>query len=150
MKRIPNSIQEAVEDCVNDARKRDPQLSIDRLGDMVGERKWTLYKWMESGCIPLQKVMAFEHACGANHITRYLCASARLLCVAMPSGRLPAPGDIEAVQSSCSDAVSALLRYAAGKANTETTEAALSKAMEQLAAERAQVQRADQPELAFT
>ncbi len=150
MKRIPNNIQEAVERCVEDVRKREPQLSIDRLGERVGERSWTIYKWMESGCIPLQKVMAFEYACGAHHVTRYLCAAANLLAVPMPTGRLPAAGDIELVQSTCSEAVTALLRYGVGNATVDATDAALTKAMGQLAAERANVQRSEQPELAFS
>jgi hypothetical protein len=148
-RRIPvfSNLPEAVEGCLRHAQKRDPQLSIERFADRLGETKWTIYKWLQTGAIPLGKLIAFEHACGVHYVTRYLNAASGALSIPFPTGRLPDAGDINAVQAACSDAVNSLVMYAASKLDAKATEAVLTAAMEQLAAERAHAQTAHQPEL---
>lgn len=146
---VPSTLANAVERCVLVARKRDPRLSVERIADLCGETKWTIYKWCETGNIPTSKIMTFEHATGTNFVTRYLCAGADLLAVKMPTGRLPKAADVNVVQQLCTAAVSALLQFAAGSIDKAATESALTNAMAQLAAERAQVLMSDQPQLDF-
>lgn len=143
----PTSLQEAVEACVQYALDHKPQLSIERLSDLVGESKWVIYKWMEQGAIPARKIPGFEFACGRPFITEYLAAGAHKLVVDLPTGRLPCGHDIHALQESCTAAVGALLAYAKGKCGAEETADALTAAMVRLAHERAQVERQPQPEL---
>lgn len=145
----PTSLQEAVEGCVQFAQDNHRR-SVDRLADLVGESKWTLYKWIQSGGIPAKKIAGFELACGRAYITEYLATSARKLVIDLPTGRLPAGSDIHALQESCTAAIGALLRFAEGKADAADTSDHLTAAMTRLAHERAQVERHAQPELSLS
>ncbi|MGL4575713.1 MAG: hypothetical protein ACRCV9_13100 [Burkholderiaceae bacterium] len=151
MSRTPvfSNIRDAVEGCFVHAKAKNPQLSMDRFSDRLGESKATAYKWLQNGSTPLNKLIAFENACGAHYVTRYLATAAGYLCVPFPTGRLPSPGDVNAVSEACADAVKALLQFAGGKIDSAETETALTQAMERLAAERAQVHTAYQPGLAL-
>jgi len=146
----PASLQEAVEGCVDYAKENSARMSVDRLADLVGESKWTIYKWIEKGSIPAVKIAGFEHACGRAYVTEYLATSARKLVVDLPTGRLPIGSDIHALQESCTAAIGALLRFAEGKADAADTADHLTAAMTRLAHERAQVERHAQPELSLT
>lgn len=145
----PSCLQEAVEGCLGYALDKHRR-TVDHVADLVGESKWTVYKWVQSGGIPAKKIAGFEHACGAHYVTRYLASSARKLLVDVPTGRLAAPSDIAALQSSCTAAIAALIDFAAGRSNAANTHASLTAAMTTLAFERAQVERHDQPELNLT
>ncbi|MBI2397708.1 MAG: hypothetical protein HYV17_07910 [Xanthomonadales bacterium] len=142
-----SSLQEAFEACIEYGREQQ-QLSVDRIADRMGlPSKWALYKWMESGSMPVRLLRSFEHACGADFVTRYLATSAHLLTVAMPTGRCAAVADIAALQASCTEAVQALIEFTGGKRTQGETLAALTAAMEALATERGNVERHHQPEL---
>lgn len=145
----PRSLQEAVEGCVLYAQEH-ARLSVDRIADLVGESKWTVYKWMQKGSIPAVKIAGFEHACGACYVTEYLASSARKLVIDLPTGRLPAGSDIHALQEACTAAIGALLRFAEGRADAADTSDHLTAAMTRLAHERAQVERHTQPELSLS
>lgn len=146
----PTSLQDAIEACVDFAREKH-QRSVDRIADLMGQpSKWVIYKWMEGATLPAGKVRAFEHACGCTYVTQYLATSAHKLLVDLPVGRTAGPSDVHAVSEACSDAVGALLAFVAGKRTAEECHTALTRALEQLAFERAQVERHTQPELALT
>jgi hypothetical protein len=123
-------------------------MSIDRIAESMGlASKWALYKWIEAASMPARLIRPFETACRCTYITQHLAAGAGKLMIDMPRGRMPAAGDIQAVQHACHAAVGALLTYAAGKSNPDTTIATVTHAMERLARERAEVERATQPDL---
>jgi hypothetical protein len=145
----PQSLQEAVEGCVQYAQAHDARLGVERVGDLVGESKWTVYKWMETGAIPARKIPGFEHACGRPYITEYLALSAHKLVVDMPSGRVPSGHDIQALQQACHDAVGALLAFSQQRLDAQQTIDSITAAMTRLAHERAQVERSAQPELSL-
>ena len=145
----PTSLQGAIEGCIDSARER-LNLSVDQIADRMGvASKWTLYKWIENAAIPARMIRAFEHACGAAFVTRYLATSAHQLLVPMPTGRMPSASDVNAVQSACTDAVQALIEFNGGKRSADETLAALTTAMTHLATERGHVERHHQPELAL-
>lgn len=146
----PTSLQEAVEGCVQYAQAHDPRTSVERIADLVGESKWTLYKWMESGAIPARKIPGFELACGKPYITEYLALSSHKLVVDMPTGRLPVGHDVHALQEACTQAIGALLEYSQNRCDAQQTIDSLTAAMTRLAHERAQVERAAQPELSLS
>jgi hypothetical protein len=141
----PTSLQEAVEGCVQFAQEK--RLSVERLADLVGESRWTIYKWIQTGSIPARKIAGFEHACGRCYVTEYLATSARKLLIDMPTGRLATGSDVHALQQSFTDAIGALLAFAQGKAEAPETLDHLTAAMTRLAQERAQVEHHAQPEL---
>lgn len=132
------------------AKEHGARMSVERIGDLVGESKWTIYKWIEQGSIPAKKIAGFEHVCGCAYVTEYLATSARKLLIDLPTGRLPVGSDIHALQESCTAAIGALLRFAEGKASAADTSDHLTAAMTRLAHERAQVERHAQPELTLS
>jgi len=138
-----------VEGCLSFALDKHRR-TVDHIADLVGESKWTVYKWVQTGGIPARKIAGFEHACGCCYVTRYLASSARKLLVDIPVGRRAGVGDIAALQAACNGAITALIDFAGGKANAADTSASLTAAMTALAQERAQVEQHDQPELSLT
>lgn len=146
-KHPPQSIQEAMEACLNHALTKHRR-SIDHVAaDMGLANKWTLYKYVESGRLPAVLIRPFEVACRTDHVTRYLAHAAHRLIIAIPTGRLPAASDLPAVQAATHDALGALIGFAAGKASAEEVKAAVTTALEQLAWHRENAARAAQPEL---
>lgn len=133
--------------CIDYAREVH-NLSVERISDRMGlSSHWVIYKWMEEGGMPARCIRAFEHACGATYVTRYIAASAHMLLIDLPTGRHAGTSDIQAVQEACTAAVGALIAFAAGRAAADDTHAALTVALERLAAERAEVERHATPEL---
>jgi hypothetical protein len=145
----PSNLQEAVEGCVRYAQDKH-RLSVDRLADLVGESKWTIYKWIESGSIPARKIAGFEAHCRCCFITAYLAASARRMLIELPTGRLPETHDIQELQRICHDAIGSLISFAAGQCGKQETVNALTVAIEHLASERAHVDLNEQPELSLS
>lgn len=142
----PASLQEAVEGCLAFALDRHRR-TVDQVADLVGESKWTVYKWVQTGGIPAKKIAGFELACGVTYVTRYLASSARKLLIDIPTGRRASASDINALQAACNTAIGALIEFAAGRVSASDTHASLTAAMTALAQERAHVERHDQPEL---
>lgn len=142
----PACLQDAVEACVLYAQQHR-RMSVDRIADLVGESRWTVYKWIQTGSIPSKKIPGFEHACGAFYVTQYLAAAARKIVIDMPTGRAVGASDIHAVQDACNAAIGALIAFGAGKTEARETIDAITVAIERLAFERANVERSDQPEL---
>lgn len=142
----PTSLCDAVDGCLAFALDKHRR-TVDRIADLVGESKWTVYKWAATGSIPSRKIPGFEHACGAHYVTAYLAGAAHKLLVDLPTGRVAGPSDINALQAACTAAIGALIDFAAQKTDAATTTESLTAAMTLLAHERAQVERHPQPEL---
>lgn len=146
-KHPPQSLQEAIEACLNFALTKHHR-SLDRVAaDMGLANKWILYKWVESGRIPAVMIRPFELACRADYVTRYLAHASHHLIIDIPTGRLPDAHDLQAVQSATHDALGALIGFASGKVKSEEVIASVTTAMEQLAWHRENTARAAQPEL---
>ncbi|WP_430391094.1 hypothetical protein [Dyella sp. 20L07] len=142
----PTNLQEAVSGCVQFAQERQHK-SVEQIADLVAETVWTVYKWMSSGNIPARKIAGLEHACGASYISGYLATSSRKLVIDIPVGRTPSASDINVTQSACAEAITALIAFAEGKKAASETIDYITAAINRLAAERANVERHDQPEL---
>lgn len=143
------SLPQAMELCLTYARETH-NLGVERIADRMGlASHWVIYKWMEEGGMPARYIRAFEHACGATYVTRYIAASAHMLVIDLPTGRRAQAADIQALQEACTAAVGAVLAFAAGRQQADDTHAALTVALERLAAERAEVERYTTPELPF-
>lgn len=131
--------------------KETKNLSVERVADRMGIKHWTLYKYVDNGSLPSHLIRPFEHACECPHhyLTRYLCHSAHLLAINLPLGRKAGAREINALQGSCTGAIDALLKFAAGELDTGSTLAALTATLEDLAYHRAEVERVSLPELDF-
>lgn len=146
----PNSLREAIEGCIAFALERHNR-SVDQVADLMGlASKWTLYKWMQTAKLPAIQIRAFEHATGAAFVTQYLGASAHKLVLDMPSGKRPSDKELLDVNQACVEACQQLFKFYAGERPAEDVLAALTVALEDLAYQRANVERAAQPEFDFS
>lgn len=143
----PTSLLHAMELCTEHAREAR-NFGVQRIAEHMAEKTHhTLYKYLENGGMPLVKLRAFEHVCGAQFVTRWLAMSAGLLVIDIPTGR-PADGDdVLALQEALNDAVGALLSFYNGKTPADVVLARITAGMEGLAFHRDNVRKYDQPEL---
>lgn len=145
----PTSFRHALELCKDHAKEVN-NLSVERIADLMGEEShWTVYGWLRDGSIPGKKIMAYEHVCRADFISRWLAHAKGKLLIDIPTGRAATPEDIAILQDQTTMAIAALIQYAAGKANEEDTIAAITQAMESMAWHRANVAKAGHTDLEF-
>lgn len=145
----PTSLLNAMELNVEHGRKVR-NAGVDRIAEGMGEESHhNLYKYLANGRMPLVKLRAFENACGATFVTRWLAMSAGLMVIDIPTGRKADGDDVLALQETLNDAVGALLQFYAGKADQPAVLARLTAGLEGLAFHRENVKKYDQPEFEF-
>ncbi|MDZ7655593.1 MAG: hypothetical protein U0997_06580 [Sulfurimicrobium sp.] len=145
----PRSLREAMELCKDHAQAVHHR-SVERIAELAGEEsQWTVYGWLRDGSIPGKKIMAFQHACGCDFITRWLSHSAGKLLIDMPHGRQIDAEDVHQLQGVLNAAVGALLGFASGGLDADQVGSELNAAMEALAWHRENVSKTRQPEFEF-
>ena len=143
----PISLRHAMELCVQFAKEKQNQ-SVERIADLMGEAShYTLYKWMESGRMPAIKIRPFEHACGIDFVTRYLAHSNNKLILPMPTGRKAQHRDLVTLNLTANETVGMILRFQDGERTAEETITAITTLMEDLAHQRGNVKKHQQPDL---
>lgn len=124
--------------------------SVDRIADLMSlANKWSIYKWIENGNMPLRNIGAFEHACGCDFVTRWLAHSAGRLMITIPSGRMTTAQDIQSLQELLNTTVGQLIKFSNAQATPAEVLASITAAMEGLAWHRGNVEKHLQPELEF-
>lgn len=141
-------LRHAIELCIEHARDRHNR-SIEQVADLIDANKWTLYKWIESGAIPANKIKPIEFACGVDFISRYLVVTSGKLVIDIPKGRRSGPDDMQVLQVATHDAVGALMKFYNDQADAKETLASVQTAMESLAWHKTNVEKTEQPELPF-
>lgn len=145
----PRDLRDAMELCTEYARDKHHR-SVEQIADLMGEvNKWTLYKWIESGSLPVRKVKPFEHACGIDFVSRWLAMGDNKMVIAIPTGRKVEANDVLALQESTNEAIGALLKFYKAEADEAQTLASLQTALERLAWHKGNVEKYRQPELPF-
>ena len=144
--RVPSSLADAVQSNLDHAMKQHNR-GVKRVADLMGLELSTLYKKMGENRLTVAELAAFEHACGATHVTAYLCAQAHLLAVEMPSGRKLQAVDAMDLQQHFAEAMALLIGFYKGDSDQEETLASLSGLMGEIGWHRANVERAKCPEL---
>ncbi len=148
-KKQARSLRYSMELCLEHARVTK-NLSVEKIADLMGlSSRYTLYKWLENGRMPISLVRPFEFTCGVEYLTSYLCHSAFKLMIDMPTGKRVSDTDINAVQSTFVESMGVLIDFYAGNVDADETKAALSEIMEKLAWHRVNVEKAQQPEFEF-
>lgn len=146
-KHPPQSLQQALEACLNHARSKHRQ-SIERIAaDMGLANHWNLYKWVESGRLPAVLIRPFELACRCNYVTRFLAHASHHLVIDIPTGKLPALNDLQTLQIASNEAMGALINFASGKIDAAVVIDTVTEALEHFAYQRENVRYAQQPEL---
>ncbi len=145
----PTSLLHSLQLCTEHARETK-NAGVERIAEFMSEKTYhTIYKYLESGNMPLVKLRNFENVCGANFVTRWLAMSAGLMVIDIPTGRTGDCHDVLALQEILNDAVGALLSFYAGKAPADEVMTRITAGMEGLAFHRENVRKYDQPEFDF-
>lgn len=137
----------AFELCLEFARDQRNR-SVQQVAELMGlPSHWTLYKWLESGKMPVSLIRPFEHACGCTFVSDWVGLSAGKLVIDMPRAKKATASDINQLQSNFAAATALLIDFYAGVVGADETVAALTATLVELAGHRANVSRADCPEL---
>lgn len=145
-KHLPHSLRAAFEADKQHALARHRR-NVERLAELMATTPATLYKWLETDAMPINRLAAWEHLTGSDHVIRYLAASAHRVVIDIPHGHATAASDINALQTTLNQAVGALLEFHTAAIDRDTCMAALGAALEALAWHRENVRKNDQPEL---
>ena len=140
------SLSDAMDLCMEHA-ERKLKRPLKRVADLMGEKYDTLHDWLSKGALPANKIAPFELACGATYVTEWLCANAHLLAVEMPTGRKLTETDVLELNQHMSEATALLIGFFKGQADQDETIAALDQVMGEVGWHKANVERAECPEL---
>ncbi|MDG4811687.1 hypothetical protein P8629_01580 [Hydrogenovibrio sp. 3SP14C1] len=148
-KACATSLQEAFW-LVKEHGKAKRNLSVARIAELMGlDDESLLYKWMKNGSMPVHKLHSFEYVCGANFVSVYLASSDNKLLIDIPTGKALKDVSVIEMQGAFNNAMSLLIKFAAGEAEAQETVAALTRSMSDLAYHRENVQKVNIPELDF-
>lgn len=142
----PNSVTEALRGLKDHGIERH-NLSVERQADRIAESADLLYKWHATGRMPVTHVIAYEAACGAHFLTQYLASAAGKLLVDIPTGRRLTPVELAELQGVVAQAVTSVLNFYLGKVDRDEALQHIDEGMAALAWHRANVAKADTPEL---
>ncbi|MBU2967089.1 hypothetical protein Q4508_12430 [Amphritea sp. 2_MG-2023] len=141
------SIPHAMELCVEYARSKQNR-SVEHLAELMGEASHnTLYKWLATGRMPAIKVRAFEMACGIDYVSQYLAHSANKLIVEMPTGRKAEHRQLNELSSYSNKVIAMLIDFYEDRSEQEEVLDAITVLIEDLAHQRGNIERYQQPEL---
>lgn len=144
----PGHLNQAMEFCLEYAREKN-NLSVEGVAALMGVNHWTLYKWLESGGMPVRLVKPFEHACGIDFVSRWLAMGGNKMVIDIPKGRGGNADDLMTLQEACLEAVSALIKFYNNKLALDETLAAIQNALERMAWHKVNVEKSSQPEIPF-
>ena len=147
----PATLRDALKGCKDFALERH-NLSVERIAERMGlEDHWALYKWIESGRMPLVLLPLYESACGINLPSRWLAATQRRLLVDMPVGRAATEDDLVQLGTGFQQAVQLLSDFYKSNGATDPAPvlAALRSHLESVAHHHFNVSGFSEPELDF-
>lgn len=127
----PDFVQ-ALNSCVTHAAEHYG-LSITDIAAHMQVSKWTLFKWIDSGRMPLLEIANFENACHARFVTRYMAERAVLT---KPLGVDEPMQTLAATHKVVADALAHTANLLDGKGEQRQTIKAIDAAMEALANQR--------------
>ena len=145
---VPTSLRQAFDMDKAHANKRY-RLTIERLAELMNTTPATLYKWIETDSMPARALLSWQHLTGANNVARYLASAEGDVLIKIPTGKAPTADDVHILQATLNGAIGALLGFISGETDQATTLGKLGAGLEALAWHRANVAKADQPELEF-
>lgn len=145
-KPMPTSLRGAFEQDKAHALARH-RLNIERLAELMGTTPATLYKWLETDAMPINRLAAWAHLTGSDCVVRYLAASGHKVVIDIPHGHTADAADVQGLQTTLNSAVGALLDFHAGRLDRDACIAAITGGLEVLAWHRENVRKNDQPEL---
>ncbi len=141
------SMRGALELCIRYA-KDVHNLSVERIAELMGmESHFTLYRWIESGRMPAVMIRSFENACQCDYVTRYIAHSANLVVFEFPTGRKAQHKELNELSIYAHQVIGKLIEFFDTAENEEPVIEAVTTLIEDLAHQRANVEKHHQPEL---
>lgn len=141
------SMRNALELCIRYARDVH-NLSVDRIAELMGmESHYTLYRWIESGRMPAVMIRPFENVCQCDYVTRYIAHSANLIAFEFPTGRKAQHKELNELSVYAHQVIGKLIEFFDTAEDEEPVIEAVTTLIEDLALQRANVQKHHQPEL---
>lgn len=146
----PISSSHAMELDVEYKRAHDPQFSMQRLADALGQNNTSVvYKWMSSGRLPLVLIPAWSSYCGANYISEYLALSCHKLLVDIPTGRNASSKELHQLSITSNETMGLLMKFYEGESNADDTLGAITNLMSSLSWHHKNIEKNEQPEFDF-
>lgn len=141
------SLRNGMELNIEYAREKQNR-GVERIADLMAlSSHFTLYKWLENGRMPALLIPAFEHACGAHYVTQYLAQSSNRMLVDIPTGRNATHKELNEIGSYTHQVMAMLIDFYEGRCDQQQIESALTTLIEDLAHQRGNVMKHQQPEL---
>ena len=140
------SLSDAMDMCMANA-DRKLKRPLKRVADLMGEKYDTLHDWLSKGSLPANKIAPFELACGVTYVTEWICANAHLLAIETPTGRQLKETDVLELNQHVAEVMALLIGFSRGKSDQDETVAGLTALMGEIGWHRANVERAESPEL---
>lgn len=129
---IPHSLVKAL-NLTKEHGKEKHQLSVERIADRLGVSDSCLYKWLGDSTMPINRVIAFEQACGINFVTQYLAHSQGYLLVPTPTGRKAEHKDLGELQLFMTQVMALIIKANDGQTGAESAIDGIKTLMEDLA-----------------
>ena len=142
------SLRDAMELCILHAKVKK-NLSVEQIAFLIGgvNSHFTLYKWMESGRMPINIVRPFEHVCGCEFVTQFIAYSANKLLISIPTGRKAKHRELNDLSGFVHQVLGMLMAVYEGEQDADKTILSLNSLIEDLAFQRLNVEKLKQPEL---
>ncbi|QEW05629.1 hypothetical protein [Nitrincola iocasae] len=145
----PSTLRDALKGCKDYARERH-NLSSEQIAERMGlVDHWVLYKWIQTGRMPIPLLPVYEQVCGINLVSRWIAATAGKLLIDIPSGRSADAKDIQELQLQLHHVTGMLMAFYNGESNAEETLGGIQSALQSLAWHRGNVKQHAQPQLEF-
>jgi len=123
--------------------------SIDNVADLMGHKKWTVYKWIDEADMPTKYIKSFEHACGIDYVSRWLVESNGKIIIDVPRGKKCGPVDVQVLQVASHQMVGEVMRFYSELSDVDAALAAIQTSLEHTSWHRGNIEKYRQPELPF-
>lgn len=121
-------------------------MSAERIADALGVSVWCLYKWLETGRMPINVIPAYERACGSHYVTEALAKASQAVVVDYPAGRRPTAEELHAFQGKLIAAMGVLIDLESGSATAEQADEVIWAAIQAMMCQTLNVQAMADPQ----
>lgn len=142
---VPHSLVKAL-NLTKEHGKEVKQLSVERIADRLAISDSCLYKWLGDSAMPVNRVIAFEQACGINFVTQYLAHSQGYLLVPAPTGRKAQHRDLSELQLFMTEVMALIIKANDGQTSADSAIDSIKTLMEDLAFHQKNVAKQDLPQ----
>lgn len=147
-KKIPSNFGDALNMCKDHAKIKH-NLSVERIADEMGLSTVRLYQMLDSGDMPISRLLNFQRICRCNYVTRYLAHRDNFMLVKIPTGGKVSDELMLTINKSFHEALNELTEFYTHGQNPDIAIAALTKHMTNIAWHKGNVEKQMQPDLNF-